>query len=95
MVQLIVTIFSVLVLLFVFDWKFAVASLIPLLLAFSQMFKMIGLDLNESMTSYQDALENMSNEAVEYIRGIPVVKTFGQTVYSFHRFHKTIKDYDS
>ena len=55
MVQLIVTIFSVLVLLFVFDWKFAVASLIPLLLAFSQMFKMIGLDLNESMTSYQDA----------------------------------------
>ena len=88
MVQLIVTIFSVLVLLFVFDWKFAVASLIPLLLAFSQMFKMIGLDLNESMTSYQDALENMSNEAVEYIRGIPVVKTFGQTVYSFHRFHK-------
>ena len=94
MVQLIVTIFSVLVLLFVFDWKFAVASLIPLLLAFSQMFKMIGLDLNESMTSYQDALENMSNEAVEYIRGIPVVKTFGQTVYSFHRFHKTIKDYE-
>jgi len=94
MVQLIVTIISVIILLFVFDWKFGIASLIPMLLAFSQMFKMVGPDLNESMKAYQDALENMSNEAVEYVRGIPVVKTFGQTVYSFHRFHKTIKDYE-
>lgn len=94
MVQMIVTIMTVFVLLFVFDWKFGIASLIPLALAFSQMFKMIGPDLNESMKQYQDALAAMSNEAVEYVRGIPVVKTFGQTVYSFHRFHKTIKDYE-
>ena len=94
MVQMIVTTMTVFVLLFVFDWKFGIASLIPLVLAFSQMFKMIGPDLNESMKQYQDALAAMSNEAVEYVRGIPVVKTFGQTVYSFHRFHKTIKDYE-
>lgn len=94
MVQMIVTVISVFVLLFVFDWRFGIASLIPLILAFSQMFKMIGPDLNDSMKAYQDALTAMSNEAVEYVRGIPVVKTFGQTVYSFHRFHKTIKDYE-
>lgn len=94
MIQMIVTVIIVFILLFVFDWKFGIASLIPLALAFSQMFKMVGPDLNESMKAYQDALTAMSNEAVEYIRGIPVVKTFGQTVYSFHRFHKTIKDYE-
>lgn len=94
LIQMIVTIISVIILLFVFDWKFGIASLIPIALAFSQMFKMIGPDLNESMKEYQNALEAMSNEAVEYVRGIPVVKTFGQTVYSFHRFHKTIKDYE-
>lgn len=94
MVQMIVTTIAIFVLLFVFDWKFGIASLIPLILAFSQMFKMVGPSLTESMKAYQDALEAMSNEAVEYIRGIPVVKTFQQTVYSFHRFHKTIKDYE-
>ena len=45
------------------------------------------------MKKYQNALEKMSNEAVEYIRGVPVVKTFGQTVFSFHRFKESIDDY--
>jgi len=94
MIQMIVTVIAIFVLLFVFDWKFGLVSLIPLILAFSQMFKMVGPSLSESMKAYQDALEAMSNEAVEYIRGIPVVKTFQQTVYSFHRFHSTIKDYE-
>lgn len=95
MIQIVVSIIVVFILLFVFDWRFAIASLLPIVLAFSQMFKMIGPDLNESMKAYQDALEAMSSEAVEYIRGIPVVKTFQQTVFSFHRFHSTIKEYEN
>ena len=54
---------------------------------------MFGSGMAESMRKYQDALESMSNESVEYVRGIPVVKTFGQTVFSFHRFKKSIDDY--
>ena len=55
---------------------------------------MIGPGLQESMKAYMDALEGMSNEAVEYIRGIPVVKTFQQTVFSFDRFHQSINNYE-
>ncbi|MCB6707095.1 ABC transporter ATP-binding protein/permease [[Clostridium] saccharogumia] len=94
MAQLITTVCTVIVCLFIFDWKFAVASLIPTLLALSNMFKMVGPDLQDSMKAYMDALEGMSNEAVEYIRGIPVVKTFQQTVFSFDRFHQAIKNYE-
>lgn len=54
---------------------------------------MMGSNLSESMKEYQNALEDMNNEAVEYIRGIPVVKTFGQTVFSFENFHASIMRY--
>lgn len=81
MAQLITTVCAVIVCLFIFDWKFGIAALIPTILALSNMFKMIGPGLQESMKAYMDALEGMSNEAVEYIRGIPVVKTFQQTVF--------------
>ena len=57
------------------------------------MMRMAGLAMQEDMRQYQNALERMSNEAVEYVRGIPVVKTFGQTVFSFHRFKASIDDY--
>lgn len=93
-IQMIVTAIAIFILLFVFDWKFAIATFIPLILAFCQMFKMVGKDLEISMKQYMDALDTMSNEAVEYVRGIPVVKTFQQTVYSFQRFHQSIKDYE-
>ena len=46
------------------------------------------------MKEYQNALEEMSSEAVEYVRGIPVVKTFGQSVFSFKRFQTSIKNYE-
>lgn len=94
MVQLITTVVAAVVCLFIFNWKFGVASLIPLALAFVNMSKMMGKDLAISMKEYMDALEGMSNEAVEYIRGIPVVKTFQQTVFSFERFYKSIKNYE-
>lgn len=94
MVQLVTTVVAAVVCLFIFNWKFGVASLIPLALAFVNMSKMMGKDLAISMKEYMDALEGMSNEAVEYIRGIPVVKTFQQTVFSFERFYKSIKNYE-
>lgn len=94
MIQMFVTIFLMFILLFVFDWRFGVATLITLILALANMMKMMGKGLEASMKAYMDALDAMSNEAVEYVRGIPVVKTFQQTVYSFHRFHQTIKDYE-
>ena len=94
MAQLITTVCAVIVCLFIFDWKFGIAALIPTILALSNMFKMIGPGLQESMKAYMDALEGMSNEAVEYIRGIPVVKTFQQTVFSFDRFHQSINNYE-
>lgn len=94
MAQLIATVAAVAVCLFVFDWKFALACILPLILALANMFQMIGKDLQKAMKDYMDALEGMSNEAVEYVRGIPVVKTFQQTVYSFERFYKSIKNYE-
>ena len=93
-VQLMTTVIGVLICLFVFNWRFGAAVLIALIFAFLNMMKMVGKGLQESMKAYMDALEGMSNEAVEYIRGIPVVKTFQQTVYSFERFYKSIKNYE-
>ena len=83
------------VLLFVYDWKFGLACLVPVILSFVAMMNMMGSSMQEDMKNYQNALENMSNEAVEYIRGIPIVKTFGQSVFSFKRFKKSIDDYSN
>ena len=73
-----------------FDWRLGILSLIPVVLGFLIMMKMTGKDMVESMEQYQNALSDMSNEAVEYVRGVPVVKTFGQTIFSFKRFKGTI-----
>ena len=82
-----------LVLLLFFDWRLGILSLVPIVFAFLIMMKMTGKQMQNDMKEYQNALENMSNEAVEYIRGIPVVKTFGQTVFSFKKFKATIDNY--
>ena len=81
------------VMLFVYDWRYGVACLVPIALSFAVMMRMAGPAMQEDMRQYQNALERMSNEAVEYVRGVPVVKTFGQTVFSFHRFKASIDDY--
>ena len=59
------------------------------------MMKMTGKDMEERMEQYQNALSDMSNEAVEYVRGVPVVKTFGQTIFSFKRFKAAIDNYET
>ena len=81
-------------LLFIFDWKLGILSLIPVVLAFLIMASMTGKKMAQKMKEYQNSLDAMSNEAVEYVRGIPVVKTFGQTVFSFKRFKATIDNYE-
>ena len=81
------------VMLFVYDWHYGIACLVPIALSFAVMMRMAGPAMQEDMRQYQNALERMSNEAVEYVRGVPVVKTFGQTVFSFHRFKASIDDY--
>lgn len=85
---------GLLFLLFVFDWRLGLLSLVPVLLGFIIMAAMTGKRMEEKMKEYQNALDNMSNEAVEYVRGIPVVKTFGQTVFSFKKFKSTIDEYE-
>ena len=85
---------GLLVLLFVFDWRLGLLSLIPVFLGFSIMMTMTGSRMAEKMRQYGNALAAMSNEAVEYVRGIPVVKTFGQSVFSFKKFKATIDEYE-
>ena len=84
---------GLLVLLFVFDWRLGLLSLAPVLLGFLIMMAMTGKEMQQKMKEYQNALDDMSNVAVEYVRGIPVVKTFGQTIFSFKKFKDSIDRY--
>lgn len=81
-------------LLLFFDWRLGLLSLVPVVLAFLIMSSMTGSKMKKKMEEYQNALDNMSNEAVEYVRGIPVVKTFGQSVFSFKKFKGSIDEYE-
>ncbi len=84
---------GLLVLLFIFDWRLGILSLVPVALGFLIMMSMTGKKMEQKMKEYQNALDTMSNEAVEYVRGVPVVKTFGQTVFSFKKFKASIDNY--
>ncbi len=86
---------GLLFLLLAFDWRLGLLSLVPVVLGFLIMMKMTGKDMEKRMEQYQNALADMSNEAVEYVRGVPVVKTFGQTIFSFKRFKDAIDNYET
>lgn len=90
----IITPICMVVMLFIFDWKLGLISLIPTALGFMCMTKMTGIGMKDDMRKYQDSLEDMTNQAVEYVRGMPVVKTFGQTVHTFKKFKGSIDNYD-
>ncbi len=82
------------VLMFLFDWRMGLLCLGTVALSLIVMVSMmIGPTLKTKMGEYNKALDCMSNEAVEYVRGIPVVKTFGQSVFSFKRFKASIDQY--
>lgn len=85
---------GLLVLLMVFDFRLGLLSLIPVVAAFLIMGTMTGQRMKDKMEEYQNALDEMSSEAVEYVRGIPVVKAFGQSVFSFKRFQLSIRKYE-
>lgn len=88
-----VTPIGLLVLIFAFNWKIGLICLIPAVIGFCVIMSMMGKDMQEKMKQYQNALDTMSSEATEYVRGIPVVKTFGQTIHSFKRFKNAIQSY--
>ena len=84
---------AVLILIFVFDWRLGICCLVPLILSVFFLKQMMGGDNANFMEGYMNALETMNKEAVEYIRGIPVIKVFQQTVFSFKNFHAAIEEY--
>ncbi len=86
--------FGLLAMLLLFDFRLGLLSLIPVVIAFAIMSAMTGAKMQQKMKEYQNSLEQMSNEAVEYVRGIPVVKTFGQSIFSFKRFKASIDNYE-
>jgi len=88
-----VTPIGLLVLVLAFNWKIGLICMIPAFIGFICMMSMMGKSMQQKMKEYQDALDTMSSEATEYVRGVPVVKTFGQTVHSFKRFKECIDGY--
>jgi ATP-binding cassette subfamily B protein len=84
----------VVTLVFVFDWRLGIACLVPVAVALMVMSFAIGTKGRQFMHNYMSSLEEMNTEAVEYVRGIPVVKVFQQTIFSFKNFHRSIMDYN-
>ncbi|AKB37645.1 ABC transporter ATP-binding protein [Methanosarcina siciliae C2J] len=78
---------------FIVDWRMGLASFVPIILGFITMKFMMSSEGKKFQKMYFDSLEEMSSESVEYVRGIPIVKTFGQTVFSFKRFYNSIIKY--
>ncbi len=86
---------GMIVLMFVFDWRMGAACLLAAVISVAAMFAMMGGKNAKLMQEYQAAQDHMSKAGTEYVRGIPVVKVFQQTVYSFKAFKEAIEDYSS
>lgn len=82
------------ILIFVFDWILGLACIVPVIIAMLVMGFMMNAEGRQFLKSYMTSLEEMNTEAVEYVRGIPVVKVFQQTIYSFKNFHRCIMNYN-
>ena len=86
---------TMIVLMFVFDWRMGAACLLAAVVSVGAMFFMMGGKNARLMAEYQAAQDVMSKAGTEYVRGIPVVKVFQQTVYSFKAFKQAIEDYSA
>ena len=84
---------AILGILFFFDWRLGLATLVPIIILFALQSIHMGKNSMKFIKQYQDALEDMNNSSVEYVRGISVVKAFSQTIYSFRKFYTSIKAY--
>lgn len=91
----IVLFLSMLVMMFLFDWRMGAACLLAAVISIIAMFSMMGGKNAKLMAEYQAAQDRMTKAGTEYVRGIPVVKIFQQTVYSFKAFQQAIEDYSS
>ncbi|MEA4847288.1 MAG: ABC transporter ATP-binding protein [Clostridiaceae bacterium] len=83
----------ILTILFVFDWRLGLATLVPIIVMYALQSVYMGKNAMKFIKTYQDSLEDMNNASVEYVRGISVVKAFSQTIYSFRKFYDSIKTY--
>lgn len=92
-VQAIVTPLAFMISMFYFDWRLTLICMIPVAIGFIALSFMIRKESSDFLKQYQQSLGDMGNAAVEYVRGISVVKVFGQTVHSFKRFHNSIMAY--
>lgn len=84
---------AILILLLYFDWLLGIICIIPLIAGFVIQYSLMTRTSHEFLEIYQNSLEEMNNSAVEYVRGISVVKVFGQTIYSFKNFYDSIINY--
>ena len=84
---------SMLVLMFVFDWRMGLSCLVTAFISIAMLFVMMGGKNAEMIMKYQSAQDEMAKAGTEYVRGIPVVKVFQQTVYSFKAFKESIEKY--
>lgn len=89
----IVGVIATIVIILYTDWKLGIICLLPLVLGMLGMSILMKLVSKDFMKQYMDSLEEMSGQATEYIRGMPVIKTFGQSIYSFRLFYKMISNY--
>ena len=86
---------TMLVMMFVFDWRMGAACLLAAVISIVAMFSMMGGKNAKILAEYQAALDRITKAGTEYVRGIPVVKIFQQTVYSFKAFQEAIEDYST
>lgn len=89
----IVLFIGMVILMFVFDWRMGLACLLSAVISILMMFSMMGGKNAKIMAEYQAAQDKMTKAGTEYVRGIPVVKIFQQTVYSFKSFQQAIEEY--
>lgn len=92
-VQSLVLPIAFLVFMFRYDWRLSLICLVPILIGFILLFSMLKGESSGFIGQVQKSGENISNAATEYVRGIAVVKTFGQTASSFRRYQRAVKDY--
>ena len=91
-----ITLFTaMLVMMFIFDWRMGAACLLAAVISIVAMFSMMGGKNAKILAEYQAALDRITKAGTEYVRGIPVVKIFQQTVYSFKAFQEAIEDYST
>lgn len=92
-VQSLVLPVAFLVFMFRYDWRLSLICLVPILIGFILLFSMLKGESSGFIGQVQKSGEDISNAATEYVRGIAVVKTFGQTASSFRRYQRAVKDY--